>query len=100
MEASTPNNPWIEYYLSNGRVVTRIFARPWKIGEDPQYDGLWRIVAQPVAPSGVVMAEYAKIIGYTPKEQVLIASQKNLGVDYILVEKPERKSKKELSEAS
>jgi hypothetical protein len=52
-----PNQiPWAESYYSDGKTVFRLYARTWRVGDDPSQDGLWRVVLQPVV-NGKVLAE-------------------------------------------
>lgn len=56
----TGPTPWIEAYYGDGTAVFRLYARKWKLGEDPTKDELWRVVLQPVTSSGKVLAEQVK----------------------------------------
>lgn len=74
--------PWLEQYFTDGLKVIRLYARAWKTGEDPYKDGLWRVVLQPVTASGVVLAELAQDVDWTPKEEVLQWAQSKLGPSF------------------
>ena len=59
---------WIEEYYTDGVSSYRMYAREWKLGEDPYKEGLWRVCIQPME-RGVVLAEQVTEYFWMQKEE-------------------------------
>jgi hypothetical protein len=72
----------MEQYFTDGLKVIRLYARAWKTGEDPNKDGLWRVILQPVSSSGMVLAEQAQDYEWTKKDDAIPWAQSQLGPSF------------------